>query len=116
MTGAIRFWLTTAVPSSTASRCATWWTKPRGFSATCNCAEGRLRMSTVVIVYELEGGGRDIVRDALDGVAEVIYLPDLDAAGRTEALRKADAVLARTTRELCQGEIALLQDVKLVQF
>ena len=45
-----------------------------------------------------------------------IYLTDLDDAGRAEALRKADAVLARTTRELRQGEIALLKDVRLVQF
>ena len=45
-----------------------------------------------------------------------IYLADLDDAGRADALRKADAVLARTTRELRQGEIALLKDVRLVQF
>ena len=63
-------------------------------------------MSTLVVVYELEGNGRKIVSDALDGAAEAIYLPDLDDAGRAEALRNADAVLARTTRELRQGEIA----------
>ncbi len=73
-------------------------------------------MSTLVVVYELEANGRQIVRDALGGAAEAIYLPDLDDAGRADALRKADAVLARTTRELRQGEIALLQDVRLVQF
>ncbi len=73
-------------------------------------------MSTLVVVYELEGNGRTIVGEALDGAAEAIYLPDLDDAGRADALRKADAVLARTTRELRQGEIALLKDVRLVQF
>ena len=73
-------------------------------------------MSTLVVVYELEGNGRTIVSDALDGAADAIYLPDLDDAGRADALRKADAVLARTTRELRQGEIALLKDVRLVQF
>ncbi len=73
-------------------------------------------MRTLVVVYELEGNGRTIVGDALDGAAEAIYLPDLDDAGRADALRKADAVLARTTRELRQGEIALLKDVRLVQF
>ena len=31
-------------------------------------------------------------------------------------MRNADAVLARTTRELRQGEIALLKDTRLVQF
>jgi phosphoglycerate dehydrogenase-like enzyme len=73
-------------------------------------------MSTLVVVYELEGNGRTIVSDALDGAAEAIYLPDLDDAGRADALRKADAVLARTTRELREGEIALLKDVRLLQF
>ena len=73
-------------------------------------------MSTLVVVYELEGNGRKIVSDALDGAAEVVYLPDLDDAGRADALRNADAVLARTTRELRQGEIALLKDTRLVQF
>jgi phosphoglycerate dehydrogenase-like enzyme len=73
-------------------------------------------MSTLVVVYELEGNGRTVVSDALDGAADAIYLPDLDDAGRADALREADAVLARTTRELRQGEIALLKDVRLVQF
>ncbi len=73
-------------------------------------------MSTLVVVYELEGNGRKIVSDALDGAAEAVYLPDLDDAGRAEALRNADAVLARTTRELREGEIALLKHTHLVQF
>lgn len=73
-------------------------------------------MNTLVVVYELEGNGRKIVHDALEGAAEAIYLTDLDEAGRADALRKADALLARTTRELRQGEIALLKDVRLVQF
>jgi phosphoglycerate dehydrogenase-like enzyme len=73
-------------------------------------------MSTLVVVYELEGNGRRIVSDALAGAADVVHLPDLDDAGRADALRNADAVLARTTRELRQGEIALLKDVRLLQF
>jgi phosphoglycerate dehydrogenase-like enzyme len=73
-------------------------------------------MSTLVVIYELEGGGRQIVADAMAGAADVVYLADLDDAGRAGALRKADAVLARTTRELRQGEIALLKDARLVQF
>jgi len=73
-------------------------------------------MSTLVVVYELEGSGRKIVSDALDGAAETIYLPDLDDAARADALRNADAVLARTTRELRHGEIALLKDIRLLQF
>jgi phosphoglycerate dehydrogenase-like enzyme len=73
-------------------------------------------MSTLVVVYELEGNGRRIVHDALGGAAEAIYLTDLDDEGRAYALRRADAVLARTTRELRPGEIVLLKDVRLVQF
>ena len=73
-------------------------------------------MSTLVVVYDPETNGRRIIADALAGAAEAIYLADLDDAGRADALRRADAVLARTTRELRQGEIALLKDVRLVQF
>ncbi len=73
-------------------------------------------MSTLVVVYDLEANGRRIVSDALGDVAEAVYLTDLDDAARADALRNADALLARTTRELHQGEIALLKDVRLVQF
>ncbi len=73
-------------------------------------------MSTLVVVYDLEANGRRIVSDALGDAAEAVYLTDLDDAARADALRNADALLARTTRELHQGEIALLKDVRLVQF
>jgi phosphoglycerate dehydrogenase-like enzyme len=74
-------------------------------------------MSTVVVVaYELGDSGRQVVHDALQGVADVVHLPDLDSADRADALRNAGAVLARTTRELRPGEIALLQNVSLLQF
>jgi phosphoglycerate dehydrogenase-like enzyme len=73
-------------------------------------------MSTLVVVYELEGNGRHVVSEALGGAAQAIYLTDLDDTARADALRKADAVLARTTKELRQGEIALLKDARLVQF
>jgi phosphoglycerate dehydrogenase-like enzyme len=73
-------------------------------------------MSTVVIAYELRGSARQIVDDALEGAAEVVHLADLDPAGRADALRNADAVLALTTRVLLPGEIALLQNIRLLQF
>ncbi len=73
-------------------------------------------MSTVVVAYELGGPGRQLVLDALEGAAEVIHLPDLDTDARAYALRNADAVLARTTREFRPGEIALLQNIRLLQF
>jgi len=73
-------------------------------------------MSTVVVAYELGGPGRRLVLDALEGAAEVIHLPDLDTDARADALRAADAVLARTTRELRPGEIGLLRNVRLLLF
>lgn len=73
-------------------------------------------MPIVVVAYELDANGRQIVRDALDGAAEAIYLPELDDSERADALRSAHAMLARTTRELRQGEIALLKDLRLLQF
>jgi phosphoglycerate dehydrogenase-like enzyme len=73
-------------------------------------------MSTLVVAYELEANGRRVVSEALGDAAEAIYLTDLDDAARADALRHADAVLARTTKELRQGETALLKDVQLVQF
>src|ERR1700739_2711213 len=73
-------------------------------------------MRTVVIVYELDSRSQEVVAAALDGEAEAVYLADLDDAARADALRKADAVLARTTRELHAGEIALLKDIRLLQF
>ena len=73
-------------------------------------------MSTLVVVYELEANGRGSSAMRWAARPRSVYLPDLDDAGRADALRNADAVLARTTRELRQGEIALLKDVRLVQF
>jgi phosphoglycerate dehydrogenase-like enzyme len=73
-------------------------------------------MSTVVITWELDGNLRQVVDAALDGAARPIYLPGLDDAARADVLRNADAVLARTTRELRPGEIALLARTRLLQF
>ena len=73
-------------------------------------------MSTVVVVYDIEPGGRRIIEQALGGAAQAVYLTDLDDDARADALRRAGAVLARTTRELRAGEIVLLKDARLVQF
>jgi glycerate dehydrogenase len=73
-------------------------------------------MRSLVVLYGLNAAQRKIVSDALEGAAKAVYLSDLDDAERAEALRTADAVLAHSTRELRQGEIALLKDVRLLQF
>lgn len=72
-------------------------------------------MPTLAIVYDLDAESRAIVDVALDGAAEAIFLPDLDDACRADTLRRADVVLARTTRELRPGEIALMKDARLLQ-
>ena len=72
-------------------------------------------MPTLAIVYDLDAESRAIVDVALDGAAEAIFLPDLDDACRADTLRRADVVLARTTRELRPGEIALMKDIRLLQ-
>jgi len=73
-------------------------------------------MATLIVTYDPAENGRHLITQALAGAAEAIYLPDLPDAARAAALQNADAVLARSTRELRQGEIALLGNVRLVQF
>ena len=70
----------------------------------------------VVVTYAMEARGRGVVADELAGVAQAVWLPGLGDAERAAALREADAVLARTTRELHPDEIALLRGTKLLQF
>ena len=73
-------------------------------------------MATLIVTYDPGESGRRIIAEALAGAADAIYLPDLADTARADALRGAGAVLARSTRELRQGEIALLGNVRLVQF
>ncbi len=73
-------------------------------------------MPSVVITYEMEARGRSAVAADLAGAAEAVYLADLDDDARATALRQADAVVARTTRELHPDEMGLLQGTKLLQF
>ena len=42
-------------------------------------------MHTVVVTWELDGNGRQVVDAALDGMAKPIYLSDLDDAARADA-------------------------------
>jgi phosphoglycerate dehydrogenase-like enzyme len=73
--------------------------------------------ATVAVTFKLRDRERAVLTDALGGVAEPVYLTDLDVAGRAQALRQASAVLARDTgRELGAGEAALMGSARLVQF
>lgn len=73
-------------------------------------------MPHVVITYPIEQRGRGVAVEELAGVAQPVWLADLDDAARAAALRQADAVVARTTRDLRPGEIGLLRGTKLLQF
>lgn len=72
---------------------------------------------TVAISFKLRPPERAVVADALGGRAEAVYLTDLDAAARPDAVRRATALLARHTgKELQPNEASLLTSCKLVQF
>ena len=74
-------------------------------------------MESLVVTYDPGEEGRQIVAQGLEGVAEAIYLPDLDAAGRRAALAGARAVLTRNSaKELAEREIPLIAGVRLLQF
>ena len=79
--------------------------------------EMQLTQPPLVVAFELSEKRRAILADALAGAAPVVYLTDLDAAGRAEALRKAGALLAfNTAKELRPGEAAMLAGARLIQF
>jgi phosphoglycerate dehydrogenase-like enzyme len=71
----------------------------------------------LVVTFAVDAPGRAVVADALGGVAAVVYLPDLDAAARAQALTSAAALLTGNIgRELRADERPLIAHVRLVQF
>jgi len=71
----------------------------------------------LLVTYDMDAASRAIVAEVLNGAAEVVYLADLDDAGRAAALARAGALLARNTaKELRPGEAALLAGGRLLQF
>ena len=74
-------------------------------------------MSTLVVTFPPDERSRVIVKDALGGVAEPVWLDGLDDQARAVALSNATAVLARNTgKELRPHEPALLENARLIQF
>lgn len=72
---------------------------------------------TIVVTFPANARDRATIADAVGGSAELVYLSDLDDAGRGSALRFASALLARHTgKDLRPGETTLLGGVKLIQF
>ena len=74
-------------------------------------------LPTIVVTFPANARDRATIADAVGGSAELVYLSDLDDAGRGSALRSASALLARHTgKDLRPGETTLLGGVKLIQF
>ncbi len=73
--------------------------------------------NTVAVTFNVRPPERAALTDAIGGMAAMVYLTDLDDAGRTAALRDATAILARDTgRDLRPGEADAIQSARLIQF
>ena len=71
----------------------------------------------LLVTYDADASARAVISDTVGASVEVTYLPELDDGSRAAALRGAQVLLARnTTRELREGEAALLGSAKLLQF
>lgn len=72
---------------------------------------------SVVVTYDFRPRERAVIADALGAAATPVFLADLSADARADALRRAAAVLARNTgTELQAGEPELLASARLIQF
>jgi phosphoglycerate dehydrogenase-like enzyme len=72
---------------------------------------------TLVVTFPMRPQERAIVADAIGSAARLVYLADLDEAGRAEALNGAAAILARDTgREFRDSEAQLIRSARLIQF
>ncbi len=71
----------------------------------------------LVVTFDLGERSRAIVAEALGGVAEVVYLSDVDSGARSVVLRGAGAILAHNTAgEIEPDELALIGGARLIQF
>ncbi len=72
---------------------------------------------TVVVTFAANARDRAIVADAMGAAARLVFLGDLDDAGRAAALSGATALLARHTgKDLRPDESALVGNARLIQF
>jgi phosphoglycerate dehydrogenase-like enzyme len=74
-------------------------------------------MPTLAVTFDPDARFRSLIVSLLDGTATPVWLTDLNAQERAAVLGSAAAVLAYDTgKELLHGEVALLGDVRLIQF
>src|SRR6195952_4427397 len=72
---------------------------------------------TVVVTFKLRPAERAAVADAIGDAADIVYLSDLDDAGRIRALGEASAILARDTgKDLHPNEAQHIRSARLIQF
>ena len=72
---------------------------------------------TLVVTFSVRPPERGAISDAIGDAAQVLYLTDLDEAGRILALRDATAILARDTdRDLHENEAAEIRSARHIQF
>lgn len=72
---------------------------------------------TVAVTFSMRSAERAVIAEAIGSAAEIVYLADLDEAGRTLALQTATAILARDTgKDLRPDEAQQIRSARLIQF
>ncbi len=72
---------------------------------------------TVAVTFNLRAPERAVLADAIGTAGRLVYLTDLDDAGRIAALQHATAILARDTgKDLRPDEPQQIQSARLIQF
>src|SRR4029453_6369614 len=80
-------------------------------------SEEAMNTASLVVLFDVDPSSRQVIREVIGEVADITYLPDVAAAARTEMLRRATVLLAQNTAtELTPEELALLREVRLLQF
>jgi phosphoglycerate dehydrogenase-like enzyme len=76
-----------------------------------------LKRQTLVVTFDVGRVGREVVGDVIGEVADILFLTELNATDRADALRRADVLLARhTATDLTPQESALIGRARLLQF
>jgi phosphoglycerate dehydrogenase-like enzyme len=76
-----------------------------------------MQVATLAVTFAGRPDERAVIADAIGSSAQVVYLTDLDDAGRVGALRDATAILARNTdSDLRPGEAQHIRSARLIQF
>src|SRR5919198_5131557 len=57
-------------------------------------SEAAMNTAVLVVLFDVEHGGRRVIGEVIGTAADVLYLPDVEAAARAEVLRRATGILA----------------------